>query len=96
MRKINRISAIFLITAILCNLTIGAAAAGLGNVTHESELPLSDHLVYKSVESEDDGGRLQSYIFEYEPYSAIIPQVVYGTRLYGKSTVAEASSYIEK
>lgn len=96
MRRTKHISALILIICIAFNLTFNVSAAGLGSVTHETELPLSDDLALKTVETETAAGRVQAYILEYAPNVNVIPQVVYGNKLYGKSSVNEAAAFIEK
>ena len=92
----KRIVSFALSLCLLFGLAAAGFAAGLGSITYESGLKLAEGAVVKTVEAEHTAGREQAFIFEYTPNTSVVPQVVYGNKLYGRSTILQTGSFAEK
>ena len=76
----------------LCMLTGSAFAA---NVLQQSDLPLSDSLALTSVFAEGEG-MTKEHILSYTPGGDVRPMVVFGSTLYGKSTMDYMAAYLNE
>lgn len=79
--------------ALALHLTVGSSRAA--NVLQQSDLPLSDSLLLTS--NFVDGAQTQKeHILTYAPGGDVQPMVVFGTTLYGKSTMDYMAEYLTK
>lgn len=77
--------------ALALYLTVGSSKAA--NVLQQSDLPLSDSLALTS--NFVDGAQTQKeHILTYTPGGDVQPMVVFGTTLYGKSTMDTMAAYL--
>jgi len=71
-----------------------ALAAGINDYLYKYTMQIADNTSFSSVIYNDSSGsRQEGYYVEYLPNSRVSPIVVYGSRLYGKSTINDIISY---
>mgnify|MGYP000913841492 CR=1 FL=1 len=94
MKKVwQRLISFCCVTAALCSLLPSANAA---TVSFNDTYAIANGLNYTAASSENGTVRQQSFRMEYTPGGDIAPIVAYGSKLYGKSTINEVVSYLEK
>ena len=81
-------------TALSASLLLSAAAA-LGTVLRQSDLSLADDLALTAQYVQQDGA-VKEHLLTYRPGGDVMPMVVYGDTLYGRSTMDYIEAYLSQ
>lgn len=95
-KKYRKIIAALMCTVYICATYIyTAGAASIGNIVHQSTLQIAGNAGYtKIIAMHDSYGRQEANVFIVDPTQpGIEPVAMYGSKLYGRSTITTAVDY---
>ena len=90
--------------AIACALALclticlfaGTASAAAREVIFKNSLPLADNVnLIDMTHAEEPDKLLQQHLITYEPAGKVWPIVIYGSTLYGRSTMSKIAAYLD-
>lgn len=89
------IAVIMCITYILATLVYTAGAASIGTTVHQSTLQIANNAEYtKIIAMHNTYGRQEANVFVVDPSEpGVEPVAMYGSKLYGRSTITTAVDY---